>query len=95
MGDVLNTRRLCTSLVEVLDVCAECADMNLEINTSPTDTGIRAAHREARINAELAPRGQAGAPTKGRSTRSIVCDNANIASASEPRRERSAVGYGA
>jgi signal transduction histidine kinase len=30
--------------------------MNLEINTSPTDTGIRAAHREALITAELASR---------------------------------------
>ncbi|CAN7746925.1 hypothetical protein LJR267_010424 [Paraburkholderia hospita] len=30
--------------------------MNLEVNTSPADTGIRAAHREALITAELATR---------------------------------------
>ncbi|EUC20329.1 hypothetical protein PMI06_010034, partial [Burkholderia sp. BT03] len=30
--------------------------MNLEINTSPTDTDIRAAHREALITADLASR---------------------------------------
>ena len=34
----------------------ESAEMNLEVNTSPTDTGIRAAHREALITAELATR---------------------------------------
>ncbi|BCZ81762.1 hypothetical protein PTKU64_54370 [Paraburkholderia terrae] len=42
--------------MKALDVCAESAEMNLEVNTSPTNTGIRAAHREALITAELATR---------------------------------------